>query len=59
MRLLFGIIVGAALMVGSVWIIDRQNVGSLEGPFVNWERVERGWSNLRDATGNQFRRITG
>ncbi len=59
MRLLFGIIVGAALMVGSVWIIDRQNVGSLEGPFVNWERVERGWSNLRDATGNQLRRITG
>ena len=46
-------------MVGSVWIIDRQNVGGLEGPLVNWERVERGWSNLRDATGNQLRRITG
>ncbi len=59
MRLLFGIIVGAALMVGSVWIIDRQNVDGLEGPLVNWERVERGWSNLRDATGNQLRRITG
>lgn len=59
MRLLFGMIVGAALTVGGAWIIDRQNIGSLEGPFVNWERVERGWSHLRDGTREQVRRITG
>ncbi len=59
MRMLFGIIVGAALTVGGVWVIDQRNIGSLEGPFVNWERVERGFSKLRDATRDQLRRITG
>ncbi len=59
MRLLFGIIVGAALTVGGAWVVDQRNVGSLEGPFVNWERVERGWNNLLDSTRKQVRRITG
>jgi hypothetical protein len=59
MRLLLGMIVGAALTVGGAWIIDRQNIGSLEGPFVNWERVERGWTNLREGTREKVRRITG
>lgn len=59
MRLLFGMIVGAALTIGGAWVVDRQNIGSAAGPFVNWERVENGWSNLREATRDQIRRLTG
>ena len=52
-------IVGAALTIGGAWIVDRQNIGNPGGTFVNWERVESGWGNLRDATRNQLRRLTG
>lgn len=59
MRLLFGIIVGAMLTIGGAWILDQRNIGSIDGRYVNWEKVERSWIYLRDSTRDQVRRITG
>lgn len=59
MRILFGIVIGIALTIGGAWFIDRNNVGSLGGPLVNWERVERGWQGAAEAARHQLRRIAG
>ena len=59
MRTLIGIILGVALTIGGAWIIDRNNIGGLGGPLVNWERVERGWAGVSEAARFQIRRITG
>ena len=58
MRFLFGIIVGAALTIGGAWFVDNNNIGGLGGPLVNWERVDQGWTSLREGARWQLRRIT-
>ncbi len=59
MRLLFGIILGAGLAIGGAWLIDRNNIGGLDGPLVNWERVDQGWTNVREGARVRLRQITG
>ena len=52
MRILFGILLGAALTEGLAYMIDRRRLADPrgEGPFVNWERVDKslreGWRAL-------------
>jgi hypothetical protein len=59
MRLLFGIVLGAALTIGGAWIIDTRNIGNLGGPLVNWATVEKGWTDVREGARFHLRRITG
>ena len=59
MRLLFGMVLGAALTIGGAWIIDRNHIGGLGGPLVNWDRVDRGWSGVSEAARLHLRRLTG
>jgi len=61
MRLILGIIIGAALTVGIAYFHDSR----LEGPFaatqrlVNWENVEVAANSVYDNARNQFRELTG
>lgn len=59
MRFLFGLIVGVALTVGGAWWIDTNRLGGLDGPLVNWERVDRGFDYVREGVMGQVRRVTG
>ena len=59
MRFLFGIIVGVALTIGGAWVIDHRNIGSLDGKLVNWDQVDKGWTDVREAARFHLRRITG
>lgn len=59
MRFLFGILVGAALTIGGAWVVDHRNIGGLDGPLVNWDQVEKGWVDMREAARFHASRITG
>lgn len=59
MRVLIGIIFGVALVVGGAWYVDKNRVGDLGGPLVNWERVDKGWADVRGAVRAQWRKLAG
>ena len=57
MRLLFGMILGAALTVGAAYISDTSKTGAEARPMVNWDvvgknveaftaMVKQGWAKL-------------
>jgi hypothetical protein len=60
MRILFGILLGAALIVGLAYMIDRRRLADPrgEGPFVNWERVDKSWRETRESLREGWRALT-
>lgn len=66
MRLLLGIILGAALTIAGAYIYDRNNAGvasndvtiTTERPMVNWDVVGVKWRELREGAKHQWDRVT-
>jgi len=66
MRLLLGIILGAALTVGGAYVYDRSHAGvasadttvTAERPMVNWDVVGVKWRDLSEGAKHQWDRVT-
>ncbi|HWK97621.1 MAG TPA: hypothetical protein VNR39_19575 [Pseudolabrys sp.] len=66
MRLLLGIILGAALTIAGAYIYDQNNTGvagndvtiTTERPMVNWDVVSVKWRELREGAKHQWDRVT-
>jgi len=66
MRLLLGIILGAALTIAGAYIYDQNNTGvasndvtiTTERPMVNWDVVTVKWRELREGAKHQWDRVT-
>jgi hypothetical protein len=66
MRLLFGIIIGAALTVGGAYLYDQHNANatanstaSVQRPLVNWDTVGTKWDRLTDRARHEWARLAG
>ena len=60
MRLLFGIILGVALTVGSAYMADQSNGrGTDARPMVNWDVVAKNVDQLTTMARDGWRRIVG
>lgn len=66
MRLLLGIILGAALTIGGAYVYDRDTAGAAstdatinaERPMVNWDVVSVKWRDLSEGAKHQWDRVT-
>jgi hypothetical protein len=58
MRLIFGVIVGAALTVGGVYIADAM-AGTEAKPIVNWSVVAENIDNVAALARAGWKRIAG
>jgi hypothetical protein len=66
MRLLLGIILGAALTIGGAYIYDRSTAGvastefptTAARPMVNWDVVSVKWHGLTQGAKQQWDRMT-
>jgi hypothetical protein len=59
MRFLFGVIIGVGLTIGSAYVIDSRRAASgVEGPLVNWERVDSSWQEVRRNVRDTIRGLT-
>lgn len=66
MRLLLGIILGAALTIGGAYIYDRNHAGVASNdititaarPMVNWDVVSVKWHDLTEGAKHQWDRVT-
>jgi hypothetical protein len=60
MRLLFGIILGVALTVGSAYMADQSNGRTADArPMVNWDVVAKNVDQLTTIARDGWRRIVG
>lgn len=59
MRLLFGIILGAALTVGGVYLADQVTTRADARPMVNWDVVAKNVDQLSAMARDGWRRISG
>jgi len=60
MRLLFGIILGVALTVGSAYVADQSNGRVADArPMVNWDVVAKNVDQLTTMARDGWRRIVG
>ena len=60
MRLLFGIILGVALTVGSAYVADQSNGRAADTrPMVNWDVVAKNVDQLTTMARDGWRRIVG
>ena len=66
MRLLFGIILGAALTVGGAYLYDSHNAlaaanapASAQRPLVNWDIVGVKWEQLTVRARSEWNRLAG
>jgi hypothetical protein len=66
MRLLFGIILGAALTVGGAYLYDSHNAvsaanapASAQRPLVNWDTVGIKWEQLTVRARSEWNRLAG
>ena len=59
MRLLFGMILGAALTVGAAYISDTTNSGPDARPMVNWDVVGKNVDTLTVMIKQGWARLTG
>jgi hypothetical protein len=65
MRLLFGIILGAAITIGGAYIYDSSHHAvaaanaptAAQRPLVNWDVVALKWGHLTDRARAEWRRI--
>jgi hypothetical protein len=58
MRFIFGIIVGAALMVGAAYISDTTRPTSAQ-PMVNWDVVAKNLDSLSAFARESWKKIAG
>jgi hypothetical protein len=66
MRVLFGIILGACLLVGGAYIYDSHNAldavstpATAQRPLVNWDIVSVKWQQLSERARTEWVRIAG
>jgi hypothetical protein len=59
MRLLFGIILGAALTIGVAYISDSTKSGTDARPMVNWDVVAKNVDTLTIVIKQGWARLTG
>ena len=60
MRVIFGIILGFALTVGSAYIADTMRSPATESrPMVNWDVVAKNVGGLSDLARDGWKKITG
>jgi hypothetical protein len=62
LRILFGMILGAALTIGGAYLHDTQFVGrpGVERQvMVNWDVVSRNWNQLTARVRQEWNRLTG
>ena len=59
MRLLFGIILGSALTVGSAYVLDQMSTGASARPMVNWDVVAKNVDGITTMARESWRRIGG
>jgi hypothetical protein len=59
MRLLFGIILGAALTVGAAYIVDTTKSGPDARPMVNWDVVAKNVDSLTVMIKQGWAKLTG
>ncbi len=59
MRLLFGIIVGVALTVGSAYLVDQGSSRADARPMVNWDVVAKNVDQITTMARDGWRRIAG
>ena len=64
MRFLLGMIVGALLLVGFIYLTDASTSGpaattqtSDQRPMVNWDVVDRNWQNFTHGVRNTWNKI--
>jgi hypothetical protein len=58
MRLILGIILGAALTVGGAYIADT-TAGASAKPMVNWDVVSKNFDDVSAITRAGWKKITG
>lgn len=63
MRLLFGMILGCALTIGTAYVIDhRANIAGTDpaatSRMVNWDVVSSNWRQFSDRARGEWRRLT-
>jgi len=58
MRLLLGIILGAALTVGAAYVSDTSKAGSDARPMVNWDVVAKNVDTLTVMIKQQWAKLT-
>ena len=59
MRFLFGIILGAALMVGGAYVSDSAKSGPDARPMVNWDVVAKNVDTLTVMIKQGWAKLTG
>ena len=66
MRVLLGIILGAALTVGGAYVYDSHNAlatanapAAMQQPLVNWNVVGTKWQHLNERARNEWARLAG
>jgi hypothetical protein len=60
MRLIFGMILGAALMVAGAYISDSMNAGSPAArPMVNWDVVSTKVEGLTEFVRDSWKKLVG
>ncbi len=59
MRLIFGIILGAALTVGGAYIYDTASKGPDARPMVNWDVVAKNFDSVTTRAREGWKKIAG
>ena len=66
MRVLLGIILGAALTVGGAYVYDSHNAlatanapAAVQQPLVNWDVVGTKWQQLNERARSEWARLAG
>ncbi len=66
MRVLFGMILGAALTVGGAYLYDSSHAmeaanapAAVQRPMVNWDIVNTNWQHLTEKAKVEWNRLTG
>jgi hypothetical protein len=61
MRVLLGIILGAALVIGGAYLYDSRTIATtsnVERPMVNWDVVAKNWRQANNEMRRQFSRLS-
>jgi hypothetical protein len=59
MRLIFGMILGAALTVGGAYVSDTSSKGPDARPMVNWEVVSKNFDTVTTMVKQGWAKLTG
>jgi hypothetical protein len=59
MRMILGIVLGAALTVSGVYVADHSMTTTVTRPMVNWDVVAKNVDGLTTLAREQWKRIAG